>query len=99
MHKKRSIGVVPSFSPQYFRTTENMAVRVRKCIRELKSRGGLKDASRGLVSDAVQLAETIERLSRRGRNAPADEANELHELVEVTCIQFNRHIVALLCAH
>lgn len=99
VHKKGGVGVVPSLSPRYFRTTENMALRVRKCIRELESRGALKDASRGLVRNTVGLADTIERLSRRGRNASVDEANELHELVEAICIQFNRHIVMLLCSH
>ena len=98
MQKKSSAGVVPSLSPRYFQITESMAVRGRKCVRELESRGGLKDVSRGLVRDTVKLAKMIERLSRRGRNAPVDEANELHELVEVMCIQFNRHVVMLFCS-
>lgn len=99
VQKKSGVGVVPSISPQYFHITENLAVRVRKCVRELESRGELKDTSRGLVRNTVRLAETIERLSRRGRNAPVDEANELHELVDAACIQFNRQIVMLLYSH
>lgn len=98
MHKRSSVGVVPSLSSRHFLIMESMAVRVRKNIRELDSRGGLKDASRGLVRDTVRLAETIERLSRRGRKVSVDVANELHELVEATCIQLNRQVVMLLCS-
>jgi hypothetical protein len=57
------------------RMIEDRAVAFRKRLTDARPR---KDSvGRGVMDDAVQLAETIERLAHLGQKRPAEEAVEI----------------------
>ena len=71
---------------------ENRVVRIRKQLTQLSKvgKGG------GKVSDAVQLAEAIELLARRGRVSTAAEAVEISSRIEVLALMLQNEIDGLI---
>lgn len=63
-----------------FRAIENRVVAIRKTLSAFHQKGPV---GRGVINDAVQLAETIERLCSLGQRAAAEDAFEIAERVEI----------------
>jgi hypothetical protein len=59
---------------------QNRMVGIRKMLRTTQQK---TSPGRGVMDDAVQLAETIERLCSLGQTAAAEDAFEIAERVEV----------------
>lgn len=68
--------------PEFFKYAENVAVRIRKRVKQLESNGFL-DGKRGVIGDIVKLAWVIEIHAQRGANATGNEVVDLCERLEV----------------
>lgn len=68
--------------PEFFRYAENLAVRIRKKVKQYESNGFL-DGQRGVVGDIVKLAWVIEVHAQHGANATCSEVIDLCERLEV----------------
>ena len=62
------------------RDVERRAVAIRKLLKRIEQ--GQGRAVRGVMDDAVKLAETIERLAHWGQSCPAADAVEVEFRVE-----------------
>ena len=67
---------------EYLRAAQASVIRIRKLLRAAKAKRAGSCLS-GLRSDAERLALLIERLAKRGQEAPAVEALKIAEYVEV----------------
>ena len=63
------------------RDVERRAVAIRKLLKKLEQ--GQGRGVRGVMDDAVKLAETIEQLAHWGQSCPAADAVEVEFRVEV----------------
>ena len=72
-------------SSELFRAVEQRVVAVRKLLKALGQ--GQDRPFRGVMDDAVKLAQTIERLARFGRSRPAEEAVEIKYRIELLVAQ------------
>ncbi len=66
---------------EVLRDVERRAVAIRKLLKNLEQGQGRE--MRGVMDDAVKLAETIERLAHWGQSCPAADAVEVELQVEV----------------
>lgn len=63
------------------RDAQQRAVAIRKLLKHLEQGQGRE--MRGVMDDAVKLAETIERVAQWGQSCPAVDAVEIEFQVEV----------------
>jgi hypothetical protein len=81
MKKAKFLGSEPRRSREWLRTEETRAAAIRKQLKYIEQQYGRR--FRGIMDDAVKLAETIERLARFGQSRSAEEAVEIAFHIEL----------------
>lgn len=81
MKKAKLLSSEPRRSREWLRTEETRAAAIRKQLKQIERRYGRR--FRGIMDDAVKLADTIEHLARFGQSRPAEEAVEIAFHIEL----------------
>ena len=80
--KKATLRRSETWRPrELLRDAETHAAAIRKLLKLVARRKGRQN--RGIMDDAVKLAETIEQLARLGRSSSAAEAVDIEFRIEV----------------
>jgi hypothetical protein len=87
--KAKTYRSEPQRPLESLRSAENWAIAVRKKLRAIERQ---RSGFRGIIDDAVKLAETIERLAVLAQTSPAEDAVEIKFHIELLSSLLEREI-------